>query len=77
MAKFIVNWSVSTGDRLTRYRGVCKEFDTENEALEALAAPFIANEVSGVARELLTEIGKCRVIATRNHGKKIILRTGK
>lgn len=73
MSRFVVNWAIPTGERLSRYRDICREYPTAADAIAALAAPWREfKAVSGMARELLDEPGKCRVLATRRNGKPLV-----
>lgn len=67
---FVARWSFPIHDRLTRNRSEVSEFDTEQEAIAAIIAPF-PNGCSDAHVVELLSVGRSRMIALRKCGKKI------
>lgn len=72
---FVARFSHPTGDRLTRYRSTVTEYPTAEAAIAAIDAPFTAKIVSAEAVEIFdNQPGKCRQLAIRRNGKKLVRR---
>ncbi len=76
---FVVNWSISTGDRLTRYRSTIEQFATRAEALASLDRPFGPYVANAMVRDFTAHIaagfaGPVSVVATRKRGTKAVVK---
>jgi len=74
---FVVSWHIATGERLTRYREIVRDFATQEEALAAAAAPFLGPNIISVVVKHFQATGltgwpqshKLSIIARRKNGK--------
>ena len=72
---FVVNWTRSYPDRLTRFCSAgIEQFATLEEAVAAANLPFKPYVVDVMIREFNVSANTARVIATRKHSKKLIFK---